>query len=75
MESLGLSSGYLLVQLCNLSLLLLWPLLSVVALLELRQRTLPPTAQALWALLIALVPILGAVAFWIVQPGAKTEGA
>lgn len=45
-----------------------WPLLSLIALYRLRRRSLAGTAQALWALLIVAIPILGALAFFIVRP-------
>lgn len=38
-------------------------------LLLLRGRRLDPTTQAIWALAIISVPIVGAVAFVILQPG------
>lgn len=44
-----------------------WPLLSLAALVALRRRRLAAVTQALWILII-LIPILGACAFWIVQP-------
>lgn len=47
---------------------LLWLGLSIAALFMLRKRRLGDTARALWAILIVLVPVLGAIAFWIVSP-------
>lgn len=46
----------------------LWPILSLVALFALRQRPVTGLAQAIWALLIIVIPILGPLAFFIVQP-------
>jgi hypothetical protein len=37
----------------------------------LRKRSLDDTAQAIWALAIISVPIVGAVAFVILQPGRQ----
>lgn len=68
MQALGLNTGYLLIQ-CVLPLL--WLLLSLFALLRLRERALPETARALWAVFIVIVPLLGALAFLIVRPGNK----
>jgi hypothetical protein len=45
-----------------------WPLLSLATLVALRRRHLATVTQALWILIILLAPILGACAFWIVQP-------
>ena len=68
MEQFGLNTGYLLIQ-CAFPIL--WVLLSLFALLRLRGRSLPETARALWAVFIMVVPIFGALAFFIVEPGSK----
>lgn len=69
----GLNIGYFLLQGIPL---LLWLLLSFLALLQLRQRhRLPETARALWAIFIVVVPFAGALAFLIVQPGSGKSGA
>ncbi len=47
---------------------LAWAALSLLALVSLRQRRLPSMTQAVWALIILLVPFLGAISFWIVRP-------
>ncbi len=68
MEHFGLHLGYLLIQLCNFAFLLAWLVAAVVALLQLRNAELPPTAKAVWAALVCFVPVLGAIAFFIVRP-------
>ncbi|HFC10113.1 MAG TPA: hypothetical protein ENJ54_09745 [Chloroflexi bacterium] len=70
MESMGLSWGYVLVQALNLTFVLGWLVLGIAALFSLRKRRLPATAQALWAIFVVVVPFLGALAYWVVQPGA-----
>lgn len=65
MNSLGLNTGYLLVQ-CVLPSI--WLLFSLFALWRLRRGVLPATATAIWAVFIVVVPLLGALAFLIVQP-------
>jgi hypothetical protein len=65
MIAYGLNTGYLLLQYV---LPALWLLLSLFALLRLRQQSLPPTALAIWAIFIVVVPFLGALTFLIVQP-------
>ncbi len=69
MEHFGLNAGFLLVQLCNLSILLIWFAAAIAALLKLRTVDLPATPKAVWAALVCLVPVLGAIAFFIVRPG------
>jgi hypothetical protein len=39
------------------------------AIFELRLRNIHQNAKALWVLIILLVPIMGVIAFLIVQPG------
>jgi hypothetical protein len=70
MDQFGINAGFLLVRLLfTLAIPIGWLLLSLLALFGLRGRNLDQTTQALWALLIVSVPILGALAFWIVRPG------
>ncbi len=45
-----------------------WPLLSLAALFVLRRRPLTGIAQAVWALMIIAIPVLGALSFFIVMP-------
>ncbi len=73
MGEMGISWALVLTQLFNLMILLAWPVLSIVALLRLRRRTLEQTPQVLWALLVLVVPLLGALAFFIVQPGGALD--
>jgi hypothetical protein len=56
----------------NLLLIVGWPLLASLALVQLRRRELPETARVIWAVLILLLPIVGALAFWIVRPGNQS---
>ena len=51
--------------------LVLWVVLSIIALVSLRDRVMDDTAKAIWAVAVIAVPILGPVALWIVSPGAK----
>jgi hypothetical protein len=53
-------------------LILIYPLLSLVALFALRQSRLTGIPQVLWAFLIVLVPFLGALAYFIVNPSEST---
>jgi len=54
-------------------LVVIYPLLSLVALFALRQSRLTGINQFLWALLIVTVPVMGALAFLIVNPTENTQ--
>lgn len=68
MDTLGINLGYLILQIL---FVVVWPLLSLVALYALRRRHLIGTNQTLWALLIVVIPVLGALVFFIVKPEAN----
>jgi len=65
MEVLGINWGFLLIQILIFGS---WPVLSLIALFSLRRKHLTGTNQVLWALLIVAIPVLGALAFFIVKP-------
>lgn len=69
MDFAGIGLAEAIIIFLNLILLLAWPIASILALLGLRRRELPETPLAIWAVLIIIVPLLGAIAFLIVQPG------
>ena len=73
MQVFGFDWGFVLVMLFNLLLLGVWLVLSILALFQLRNREVPEVARAVWVLIL-LVPILGALAFWITQPGKRFPG-
>ncbi len=58
-------------QSLNLLILVGWVVLAIVALVRLRRCRMDQAARALWALVVLLVPILGAVAFLVVEPGSR----
>ena len=74
MDAFGINGRFFIFQLLNCGVLLLWLGLSIAALVGLRKRSLGETARVLWALLILVVPVMGAVAFWIVRPGENEGG-
>jgi len=51
------------------SILLAWCALAVVALVHLRHRRLDETVRILWVIVILLLPVVGALAFFVVDPG------
>ena len=69
----GMNFGYLFVSLFNLLLLAGWIVLAMLALIQLRRAAVPETARVIWALLIVVIPLGGALAFWIVRPGKREE--
>ena len=70
MEALGINGVLLLIQFVIVGLTIGLP---VVSLIDLARKILTGTPLAIWALLICGVPILGAVAYWIVKPTAETK--
>jgi hypothetical protein len=57
----------------NFLILIGWPLLALLALFRLRQRNISDVARALWAILVVIVPLLGAIAFFVIQPGEDRQ--
>ena len=45
-----------------------YPLICILALFSLKKRKLPGLASGIWALIILVIPFLGALAIWIVNP-------
>ena len=70
MEPLGINWGYSLVQMLIFGI---YPLLSLTALFALRQSRVNGITQVLWALLIVAIPVLGALAFFIVRPSENIQ--
>lgn len=68
----GYHTGFMILQALNCLLLLFWLGLSLAALLGLRKKNISETARVLWALVILVIPIMGAVAFWMVNPKDET---
>ncbi|MCS6994548.1 MAG: hypothetical protein N2117_07095 [Anaerolineales bacterium] len=64
----GFHAGFMFFQALNCLVLLTWLGLSIAALLGLRKKHIGETARVLWTLVILIVPIMGAVSFWIVNP-------
>ena len=66
----GINWGYLIVQTL---LFCIYPVLSLIALFALRRSRVTGVVQVLWALLIVAIPVLGALAFFIVKPTDNTQ--
>jgi len=65
MEMSGINWGYLILQILIIGA---YPFLSLIALFALRRSRITGIIQVLWALLIVAIPVLGALAFFIVKP-------
>ncbi len=73
MQISGINFGYLWVMLFNLLLIVVWIIFAILALFQLRRLEMSETARAMWAALILLIPIAGAIAFWIVRPASRLD--
>ncbi len=62
-----ISIGLLTAQILNVLLLTIWIVIALWALSRLRREDMQDLAQVIWAAIILLVPIFGAVAFFIVR--------
>ena len=65
----GINLTTWLFQIVNFLILAGWVMLTIVALIRLRRCQLDETARVLWAIVIVLIPLMGALAFFIVRPG------
>ncbi len=70
MQLLGINWGFLIIQLLIFGS---WSILSIIALFALRRAQVTGINQAIWALLIIVIPILGALAFFIVRPSENIQ--
>lgn len=70
MEPIGINFGFLIVQLLSLILVIGLP---IVSLIDLSKKKLSGAPLAIWALIICAIPLLGALAYWIVKPTAETR--
>ena len=73
MHNFGYGYGHWIGPLVCLFLLLGSLILGAVALVGLRKAKLSTTAQAVWALIIIIMPFLGAIAYFIVLPHEPDE--
>ena len=55
----------------NILIVLAWIVLTIVTLFQLKDRPLSTTAKVLWVIVVCCIPILGAVAFFIIQPSEE----
>lgn len=67
----GLNGGFLLSQILSVILIGAWIYLTFSCLIKLRNRQLTSTTKAIWVLILLIIPVLGPVAFLIVNPGGE----
>lgn len=70
MEPLGINTGLLIVQLLPIVLFIGMP---VISLFDLRKKNLNGLTLGIWVLVICVIPIIGALAYWIVRPSAEIK--
>jgi hypothetical protein len=70
MESLGINTGLLLIQLIPVILLIGLP---VISLLDLRKKNLSGVPLGIWVLIICAIPVIGSLAYWIIKPSAEIK--
>ena len=63
--------NFALAQGVNLLILVAWIVLIAAALVRLRSCRMDQTARALWTLIVVLIPVVGALAFFVVEPGSR----
>lgn len=68
---MGMSIIGVLLQGLNILILLAWIVLTIVTLFQLKDRDLSATNKVLWVIVVCCIPILGAVAFFIIQPAGE----
>ena len=68
MDALGINGWLLLIQLIPIILFIGLP---IIALVDLAKKKMSGTPLAVWVLVICAVPLLGALAYWIIKPTAE----
>ena len=64
MDALGINTGLLLVQLISVVILVV----PIITLIDLAKKKMSGTPLAIWTLVICAIPLLGALAYWVVKP-------
>jgi len=70
MEAIGINITFLFVQLIFLTVLIGFP---IITLINLATKKLNGTPLALWVLIICAIPLLGSLAYWIIKPTAENK--
>ena len=70
MDELGINTDLLLIQLIPAIGLIVFPIVSLV---DLKKKKLSGTTLAIWVLIICAIPLIGALAYWIIKPSSETK--
>lgn len=70
MDALGINGWFLIIQMVFAVLFIGLPIISLI---DLGKKKMTGTPLALWVLVICVVPILGAMAYWIIKPNAESK--
>jgi len=70
MDNFGIS---FLFSIFNILLLVSWVVLSLISLFKIKNQNLSSTAKAIWVLIVICLPIIGAVALFIINPSESIE--
>ena len=70
MEPLGINFGLSLIELI---IVIIWIGFPIISLVDLGKKKISGTTLALWVLIICVIPLLGALSYWIIKPTAETR--
>jgi uncharacterized membrane protein YhaH (DUF805 family) len=70
MEPLGINAGMFITQILIAMLFLALPIISLI---DLAKRKLTGIPLAIWVVFIAVVPLMGSIAYWIIRPSAEIK--
>jgi len=68
METLGINSGLLFVQMVVMLVVFGLP---IISLFDLRKKGMSGVELGIWVLVICIVPVIGSLAYWIVKPSSE----
>jgi hypothetical protein len=68
MDKLGINTSLLLIQLIPAVGLIGFPILSLI---DLKKKKLSGTTLGIWVFIICAIPVIGALAYWIIKPSSE----
>ena len=70
MDVLGINGWFLLIQSIPVILFIGFPIISLI---DLAKKKMSGAPLAVWVLIICAVPLLGALAYWIIKPAPESK--